>query len=161
MRKFLVFLGAALSCAVIIGMSDAFAQRRHAPMMKCEDHFTSLDANKDGSVTLEEFSAVRHPRGNAKDIFKMRDANSDGSLTVEEFCERGKRHKGPMGDCDGHFKSLDTDKDGKVSLAEFKNGRHPRGNPEEMFKLRDADKDGFLTNEEFCKRGMRPGRDRK
>jgi len=162
MRLSFVFSGIVLSLAIITGMNNAFAQKKQRPMMRCEDHFKSTDTDKDGKVTLEEFSAIKHPRGNAKDLFKSRDVNNDGFLTVDEFCERGMMHgHHMMGNCEDHFKSMDTDKDGKVSLAEFKSARHPHGNPDNMFKIRDADKDGFLTMDEFCKKGMKPGKGRK
>ena len=50
--------------------------------------FKKLDANADGSVTLEEFKAG--PRAakdpdKAAEIYKKIDANADGSVTLEEF----------------------------------------------------------------------------
>lgn len=50
------------------------------------------------------------------------------------------------------FKKLDTDSDGKVSLAEFKAGPMGQRNPEkaeDTFKKRDKDNDGSLTLEEM------------
>jgi hypothetical protein len=49
----------------------------------CQDRFDSLDTNKDGQVTKEEFMAAPHYRGNAEQMFKTMDANVDGSLTKE------------------------------------------------------------------------------
>jgi hypothetical protein len=57
-----------------------------APKMGCQQRFDSLDTNKDGLVTKEEFMASPHPKGNAEQMFKARDANGDGSLTKDEFC---------------------------------------------------------------------------
>lgn len=60
-------------------------------MMRCEENFTAMDANKDGVVTREEFLAVRHPGGRGEDVFAYKDVNGDGKVTREEFCSR----KGP------------------------------------------------------------------
>ena len=67
----------------------AFAQgggQGVAPMMGCQQRFDSLDTNKDGQVTKEEFMAAPHQRGNPEQMFKTMDVNGDGSLTKDEFC---------------------------------------------------------------------------
>ncbi|HTG45479.1 MAG TPA: EF-hand domain-containing protein [Verrucomicrobiae bacterium] len=46
------------------------------------------------------------------------------------------------------FVALDTDQDGRLSLAEFGMGRSPTESAK-WFKRRDADQDGFLSKHEF------------
>jgi EF hand len=46
------------------------------------------------------------------------------------------------------FDALDTDQDGKLSLAEFGVGRSP-ADATKWFGRRDADHDGFLSRQEF------------
>jgi hypothetical protein len=88
-------LAIALVMAIMMGGTYVFAQDppKPKPEMKCEQRFIEIDADKDGKVTLQEFTAIKHPGGKAEEIFKMRDANGDGVLTKEEFCS-GKPMKG-------------------------------------------------------------------
>jgi Ca2+-binding EF-hand superfamily protein len=53
----------------------------------------------------------------------------------------------------GGFGAMDTDKDGKVSKAEFMkamDGKGEAAKTESRFKSLDANNDGFLTAEEFA-----------
>lgn len=65
-----------------------------APMMGCQQRFDSLDTNKDGQVTKEEFMAASHQRGNPEQMFKTMDVNGDASLTKDEFCSGKGMGKG-------------------------------------------------------------------
>ncbi|MDX1944578.1 MAG: EF-hand domain-containing protein [Pirellulaceae bacterium] len=67
-------------------------------------------------------------------------------LCVPAFAEEKKKP-----DPAETFKKLDADKDGKVSLAEFKGKREgdKATKAEETFKKKDKNSDGFLTLEEF------------
>jgi Ca2+-binding EF-hand superfamily protein len=57
-------------------------------------------------------------------LFKKLDANNDGSLSLEEFKKFGEMGKGKLAEhpelLEKMFKKLDTDNDGKLSLEEFK-----------------------------------------
>ncbi len=48
-----------------------------------------------------------------------------------------------------HFKKLDTDKDGSLSLAEFQAGKPDAAKAEAAFKKLDTNSDGKLSLEEF------------
>jgi len=99
----------ALGLSVIIGFGcssqkqeetaaagqGAAASGQGTPVMKCQERFAELDVNKDGKITLQEFTAVSHPGGNAELIFKARDKDVDGVLVVEEFCQGKGLGKGP------------------------------------------------------------------
>ena len=88
----LVVLVGLVTVFFIAGM--AFAQgggqgkggQGAAPMMGCQQRFDSLDTNKDGQVTKEEFMAAPHQRGNPEQMFKAMDVNGRGYLTKDEFC---------------------------------------------------------------------------
>ena len=59
------------------------------------------------------------------------------------------------------FKHLDTNKDGKISLEEWKASRLAQKDPEkaaENFKHLDTNGDGFITLEEFKNRQTRGGK---
>ena len=52
-----------------------------APGLGCQERFDSLDTNKDGQVTKDEFLAAPHPRGNAEQMFKTTDVNGRDYLS--------------------------------------------------------------------------------
>ena len=75
----------------IVGL--AFAQgsgqgksAQGAPRLGCQERFDSLDTNKDGQVTKDEFLAAPHRRGDAEQMFKTMDVNGHGYITKDEFC---------------------------------------------------------------------------
>ena len=73
-----------------------------APRLGCQERFDSLDTNKDGQVTKEEFMATPHQRGNPEQMFKTMDVNGRGYITKDEFCSgKGKGMGKGMGQGQG------------------------------------------------------------
>jgi hypothetical protein len=105
------------------------------------DLFNEFDANRDGGITLEEFSQHRAER------FKKYDANADQKISIEEFtagvaadkledrkqrfAEMDSNHDGLLTEADmadrahGQFTGMDQSGDGKVDLPEFTQAVHP------------------------------------
>lgn len=67
-----------------------------------------------------------------------------GIAMAEEGKAKGKGPKGP-----GLFEKSDVNKDGKLTLDEFKATCKDPTKAEAKFQAADADKDGFLTKEEL------------
>ncbi len=143
-----------------------------------KDAILRADANKDGTVTVEEFAA--RPRQflvrRVEAEFKAIDADSDGKLTKAEVdAARGKPTLLLLADADKDgavtkqelakafasrsgqvsdrvFEALDADKDGKISAAEW------QASGERRFARLDRNKDGAVTADELGRRG---GEDRR
>lgn len=134
--------------------------------------FSAYDQNGDGSISAEEFKAVREqrraegrPMRNAPTFAEL-DSNRDGKLTAEEFAARPNR---PMGRGQGNspgvmlaFADFDLNKDGKISEEEFNETRAARISKRatEGYQMRglanaptfadiDSNHDGALSPEEF------------
>lgn len=140
----------------------------------------NADKNNDGKLTAAEFAeglkndqprrpleqpinpALAGGQGGGTEadaIFKRLDANNDGKVTLEEVPEEAKDK------FRGAIERGDTDKDGTLTLAEFRAvmGQAPAANPntpptrpgnpqggaEAMFKYLDANNDGILKPEEI------------
>jgi Ca2+-binding EF-hand superfamily protein len=76
--------------------------------------FGPRDKNKDGKITREEWMAIKG-EGQAED-FRVRDANADGVVTMDEALAYGRK-KGMAKEL---VQKADTNKDGKLSMAEIK-----------------------------------------
>lgn len=105
-----------------------------------------FDANRDGVVTRQEYDAVRMQR------FTAADTNHDGVLSKDEYVAefegrlrqqyagkaQDERYAGSIKQAHVRFKILDTDHDGKLTLAE------ENAIAEKTFQRTDTNGDGKI-----------------
>ena len=79
-------------------------------LARADTQFGKGDLNKDGRITREEIDTVMAKASEKKrdKLMKRYDLNNDGAITKNEVEERARRR----------FARFDTDKDGKVNVAE-------------------------------------------
>lgn len=98
MKKFFsMVLAMVFAAAIGFAAEQAVKGSGKAGVKRCEERFTALDTDKDGKVSLAEFTAEKHPGGKAENIFKSKDADNDGFLTKDEFCSKQMKHMKNMG----------------------------------------------------------------
>lgn len=133
--------------ALIFSAGIATAQGNGAPGA----HFIeNWDMDGDGQVTVAE---VTEKRG---DIFYMFDQDEDGFLSAPEYDLFDETRRADMAENAGGVKGPmqavntamsrdfnDTDKDGRVSIAEFTN------NSAQFFKMIDRNGDGLVDTADF------------
>jgi Ca2+-binding EF-hand superfamily protein len=90
-----------------------------------------VDTDHDGKISRVEFDAE------SAALFKRLDKNGDGKIASDEVPARHWGGKGPM------FGQMDTDKDGKVTKAEFTAAE------DKIFQKLDANGDGVITPDEM------------
>jgi hypothetical protein len=100
-------------------------------------HGAELDANGDGTITLEEFL------DEAKRTFVGYDLNRDGRLLRDEYAGRNNVRSAMGGFVKEHADKLDADGDGVIAEAEFL--REVR----RMFEKMDRNRDSKLTPDEW------------
>lgn len=130
--------------------APAFAQdadRQGPPRMV----FAELDADSNGTLTLEEMQAAGSNR------FETADTDGNGSLSRDELLVQGEARAEQR--VDRLLERADADGDGELTQAEMeeaRDGRRGEGrrggrgpNAEHLFERMDADSDGSVTQAEF------------
>lgn len=121
---------------------------RAAFLQQTDNAFVAVDANKDGFTDRAEIEAAE-TRGLAalkartirerEAAFRRLDADKNGTLTLVEFNAVAQAQPLPKPDAARFLNALDTNKDGKISLAE---NRAPAA---VRFDRADTNKDGSLS----------------
>lgn len=120
-------------------------------MQRIDRDFVSADANKDGFADRAELEAAESRAfaarkaallRNREAAFRQLDANKDGNLTLVEFNAAVNAAPLKKADAAPVLNRFDTNKDGKVSLAEN------RAPAIAQFDRADTNKDGTLSVEE-------------
>lgn len=118
------------------------------------------DRGNKGYLTYEEFADFprRRGAGQAQQRFKAMDANNDGVVTKDEYVawalknqprrDGDEKRRAEMQERQGRaFQRIDTDRDGKISPAEW------RAAGDAVFARLDANKDGAIGPEEIRRAG--------
>ena len=128
--------------AEMTAFHDAMRAKHDAKQGEMGEKFLKrFDKNSDGKVAADEW-----PK-DGKLKFEKADANGDGNVTAEEMAALRPDHDGGK----PGIARADTDKDGKVSLAEW----NAKGDL--MFAKLDANKDGKIAKDEMPHRHKRGG----
>jgi hypothetical protein len=142
------FSAAAFAQNASAPAQGAQALSRTAYMQKVDGAFVAVDSNKDGFMDRMEIESaetkVMAARKTAvlrqrEALFRNLDANKDGNLTIQEFNAKVVAAALPKPNATPVLGRLDTNKDGKVSLAEN------RAPSMAQFDRADTNKDGLLT----------------
>ena len=100
------------------GLSRAELDKTRSPLLQAiKDNFRAIDADNDGHVTPNEYSNFLHQNQDmfaAK--FKQADVNDSGGLSRKEL---DRVNSSEFTNIKNNFDSMDTDRDGQVSLAEY------------------------------------------
>lgn len=127
-------LFAALAAAGVLAAGALFAAPRQSPG-DMHGHFAELDANGDGSISADEFDALR-----VRHLARL-DGNNDGFVTFEEH--KAAREARARERFTGRH---DRDGDGRVSVDEMAD----RG--DDHFGRMDRNDDGTVTPDELRSR---------
>jgi len=147
MTKTKIYTLSAVALATAIGAASlwpAFAANDHTRMQGQGPaaQLLEMDINKDGKITADEMKAA------AAERFAATDTNGDGFLSKDEMLAAAtlQIHERMAKRIDKMMSKLDSDGDGKISVAEAET--NPR--MEHMMARLDTDGDGAISAEELA-----------
>ena len=126
--------GAALLVAAVTGGCSSLLQ----PFPPSPTLFQQMDANHDGKVSREEFSA-----GFADAMLTVYNLDPNGTITPAQW--NAVEHPGREG---SSFQRLDVNHDGKLSRAEMSSGQERDAGVSSIFDRIDKNHDGFISPQE-------------
>ena len=147
-HRYGVALGALVALITTAGTLEAQVPGGASAVSPGPPPFSFFDQDADGAVTLEEFRRTPIPVGEHEAVFASIDANGDGKLTESELAS----HVPPsMDERPGQppFAYLDRDRDGVLTLAEFKSMPIPDGEHGMVFASMDRNRDGAISESEL------------
>lgn len=127
----------ACAAALLVVGAGALPAGAQTARPAASDLFARVDANRDGVVTRQEFSAAR-----SRDFADL-DTDRDGRLSRKEFVDRPSQAVVLMHLRARRFDEMDANRDGVVSRAEYV----AFGNV--IFGRFDVNRDGRLTRAEY------------
>lgn len=144
----LIMMAAALAAGTV---QDTAPVTRDAFVAAVDKRFVAIDANGNGRLDTAELDAAQQRilarleerrRNTARANFAAADANADGKVTLEEWEAAAARAPLRVWTGTQLLQSLDTDRDGLVSIDEY------RASQLDRFDERDVDGDGHIQTGE-------------
>ncbi len=166
--KFLIVSGAVF----FLGMTSvvSYAEQMQPPSKRGEMMFSKFDANGDGKVSYDEYTAAKskfHQKKQSQHMERM-DVDKDGAISANEFThwqkmkqQHNKAKKGHMGNGKKgggkhgmnpenkgeYFERCDKNGDGKIEKSEMQQIFNEKA--DKIFAKRDKNKDGVITKDEM------------
>lgn len=166
--KFLIVSGAVF----FLGMTSvaSFAEGMQPPSSRGEMVFSKFDANGDGKVSYDEYTAAKsklHQKKQSKHMERM-DVDKDGSISANEFShwqkmmqqhkkdkeslkgggkKGGGKHQKNSVNNEQRFERCDQNKDGKIERSEMQQMFNEKA--DKIFAKKDKNNDGVITKDEM------------
>ncbi|EDN71393.1 EF hand domain protein [Beggiatoa sp. PS] len=128
----------------LLTLDEMSAAHEQHHQERAAEHFAELDADENGSISLEEFQAGKPPAGRHGGASKPMFSGEETSTTRQQLHQERAAE---------HFAELDTDANDSLTVEEFQAGKPPVGEhgnrTEQMFSQLDLDEDGMLSSVEM------------